>query len=115
MGVASRIGLLAAISLLPMPLTAATFDQGEVTTRAFPSMASTNAHPVETENLFGFTLGSDIDEPGTNEFNLESIGAFGKREGRYAAANTKLEFSRALTSNVSASVNLLGGAWNIKS
>lgn len=112
---ASRIGLLAAMALAPATLAAQTFDQGPVTTRAHrnQALAAANAHPVETENLFGFTLGSDIDEAGTLGFAIESVAGFGRRDGRYAAANTKLEFSWAATSNLSASFSLLGGAWNI--
>ena len=112
---ASRIGLLTAIALIPTTLAAQTFDQGPVTTRPYrnPTLAAANAHPVETENLFGFTLGSDIDEPGTIGFAIETVAAFGRREGRYTAANTKLEFSWAATSDLSTSFSLLGGAWNI--
>lgn len=116
MGVASRTGMLVAIAVLPTTVMAATFDQGEVVTRSFrnPALEQAQSHPVETENLFGFTLGSDIDEEGTTGVAIESVAGFGRREGKYAAGNYKLEFSRALTSNFSASVSLLGGAWNIR-
>ena len=120
MGRASRIGLLAAMALAPATLAAQTpnqqtFDQGPITIRAYrnPALAAAHAHPVETENLFGFTLGSDIDAAGTIGFAIENVAGFGRREGRYSAANTKLEFSWAATSNLSASLSLLGGAWNI--
>jgi hypothetical protein len=104
-----------AVALLPAPLFAATFDQGAVTTRPYRNqeLAAAQAHPVETENLFGFTLGSDVDEAGTFGIALESIGAFGKNEGRYRAATSKLELSYAPVNNLSVSLSLLGGAWDI--
>ncbi len=77
-------------------------------------MAAANAHPVESENLFGFTLGSDIDEPGTIGLAVESVSAFGRRSGTYATDNAKLELSFAPVHNLSLSVSLLGGAWNIR-
>ena len=120
MGRASRIGLLAAMALAPVTLAAQTanqqtFDRGPITTRACrtPAVTAANAHPVETENLLGFTLGSDIDAAGTIGFAIETIAGFDRREGRYSAANTKLEFSWAAPPNLSASLSLLGGAWNI--
>src|ERR1700712_610705 len=35
-------------------------------------LAAAQAHPVETENLFGFTLRSDVDEAGTFGVALET-------------------------------------------
>lgn len=98
------------------PVLAAVFEQGVVETRPWRNevMGAANAHPVESENLFGFTLGSDIDPAGTWGVAFETIGAFGKREGRYAAGNSKLELSYAPIDNLSVSFSLLGGAWDIK-
>jgi len=107
---AAILGMLAA-----GPAAAAVFEQGPVEPRAWrnETMAAAAAHPVETENLFGFTLGSDIDPAGTWGVAFETIGAFGKREGRYAAGNSKLELSYAPIDNLSVSFSLLGGAWDI--
>lgn len=116
MTIGRRIGLSVGAIMLPATVLAATFDQGEVVTRPYrnPAMAAAAAHPVETENLFGFTLGSDIDEPGTRGIALESVSALGQRTGTFAASNAKLEFSFAPVRNLSVSLSLLGGAWNIR-
>jgi hypothetical protein len=107
---------LAAAATLPLAAQAATFDQGPITIRPYrnPALAAAGAHAVETESLFGFTLGSDIDAEGTMGVAVETVMGFGRREGRYAAANTKLEFSWAAMRNLSVSASLLGGYWNIK-
>ena len=47
---------------------------------------------LETKYLFGFTTGSGIGLEGEKEFTLESIARFGKRDGRYQASETKIEF-----------------------
>jgi hypothetical protein len=108
-------GMVVAMALLPTPLFASTFDQGPVATRPYrnQALATAQPHPVETENLFGFTFGSDVDEAGTFGVALESVGAFGRREGRYRAAMSKLEFSYAPVDNLSVSLNLLAGAWDV--
>ena len=43
---------------------------------------------LETTHLFGFTLGSDVNDVGETEGELETIGRFGKRSGAYAAVST---------------------------
>jgi len=58
-------------------------------------------HGVETENLFGFTLGSDVEEAGAKGVALETAGRFGKRGGRYRAIAQKLEFAYGLTDRFS--------------
>ena len=47
---------------------------------------------VETKYIFGFTEGSGIGLEGEQEFSPETVGRFGKRDGRYGASETKLEF-----------------------
>lgn len=47
---------------------------------------------VETKYIFGFTSGSGIGLEGEKEFSIESVGRFGKRDGRYGAAETKFEY-----------------------
>jgi hypothetical protein len=47
---------------------------------------------LETKYLFGFTTGSGIGLEGEKEFTLESIVRLGKRDGRYQASETKIEF-----------------------
>jgi hypothetical protein len=47
---------------------------------------------IDTEEIFGFTEGSDVGEAGEKEVELEPFGRFGKRSGRYAAASSELSF-----------------------
>src|SRR2546423_11642282 len=47
---------------------------------------------IETKYIFGFTTGSGIGLEGEKEFTVDSIGRFGKRDGHYAATETKYEF-----------------------
>src|ERR1700692_2227780 len=46
---------------------------------------------IETKYIFGFTTGSGIGLEGEKEFTIDTIGRFGKRDGRYEAAETKYE------------------------
>ena len=48
-------------------------------------------HEIETKYIFGFTEGSGIGLEGEWEFSPETFAGFGKRQGRYAASETKLE------------------------
>jgi hypothetical protein len=63
-------------------------------------------HGLETENLFGFTLGSDTEHAGAKAVAIEIVGRFGKRTGSYNAYGKKLEFAYGITDNVSAGVGL---------
>jgi hypothetical protein len=54
-------------------------------------------HDIETENMFGFTLGSDTDEAGVKVLALENVLRTGKRGGRYEALGQKLEFGFGVT------------------
>ena len=54
--------------------------------------ASTPFHEIETKYIFGFTEGSGIGLEGEKEIAIDTIGRFGKRDGRYAATETRFEF-----------------------
>jgi hypothetical protein len=47
---------------------------------------------IETKYIFGFTEGSSIGLQGEKEFSSETVAALGKRDGRFFATQTKLEF-----------------------
>ena len=47
---------------------------------------------VETKYVFGFTEGSGIGLEGEKEFSPGTFVSFGKRDGRYRASETKLEY-----------------------
>ena len=49
-------------------------------------------YEIETKYIFGFTEGSGIGLEGEKEFSPEMVAAFGKRDGQYAATETKLEY-----------------------
>lgn len=65
-------------------------------------------HEVETENLFGFTIGSDTDKAGTRTLAVENVFRTGKRIGVYRALGQKLEFGLGLTDDLNVSMGLLG-------
>jgi len=50
-------------------------------------------HGVETEHLFGFTRGSDIDTPGVRHFIADMTGRFTKRTGAYTALSQHFEYA----------------------
>jgi hypothetical protein len=53
---------------------------------------ATAFHEIETKYIFGFTEGSGVGLEGEKEVSIDTIGRFGKRDGRYAATETKFEF-----------------------
>ena len=53
---------------------------------------NTGFYEIETKYIFGFTEGSGIGLEGEKEFSPEMVAAFGKRDGHYAATETKLEY-----------------------
>ncbi len=57
-----------------------------------PNFVSTAFKEIETKYIFGFTTGSGIGLQGEKEVTTETVGRFGKRDGRYAATETKLEY-----------------------
>ena len=66
-----------------------------VVTTGFGARAQDNPvifRDVETKYVFGFTEGSGIGLEGEKEFSPETVARMGKRDGRYWASETKLEF-----------------------
>ena len=64
---------------------------------ALSSTAHAQSNPpkfyeIETKYIFGFTEGSGIGIEGEKEFSVESNVNIGKRDGRYVASQTKLEY-----------------------
>src|ERR1700693_3047609 len=49
-------------------------------------------YEIETKYIFGFTEGTSIGLEGEKEVSAESVAGIGKRDGRYFATQTKLEF-----------------------
>lgn len=101
-----------ALSLLfPLSAMAQVFDQGKIQPREFrsPDMAAQAGHGVESENLYGLTLGSDTDGAGSRSVAIEINDRIGARTGRYRALGAKLEFAYGATDNLSVAGSLLGG------
>jgi len=48
------------------------------------------AKDLESTHLFGFTLGTDVNDVGEAEGELETTGRFGKRAGAYSALSQTL-------------------------
>jgi hypothetical protein len=71
--------------------------------------ANTRAEPIETEHLFGFTIGSDVGDVGEKELEGSVTGRFAKRTGTYNAGSgtMSMEFVPLanLRTELTASVN----------
>jgi hypothetical protein len=68
---------------------------------------------IETKYIFGFTLGSGIGLEGEKEFTVDSIGRFGKRDGHYAASETKYEFEFTPSQFIQIEFGALGSTHNV--
>lgn len=69
---------------------------------------------LETKYIFGFTTGSGIGLEGEKEFTVESLGRFGKRDGSYAATETKYEFEFTPSQFIQIEFGALGSTHNIR-
>jgi hypothetical protein len=54
----------------------------------------------DTENLFGFLVGTDIGRVGETELETETTGAFGKRSGSFAALSSALSVEYTPSKNL---------------
>src|ERR1700726_5069399 len=68
---------------------------------------------IETKYIFGFTTGSGIGIEGEKEFTIDTIGRFGKRDGHYAATETKYEYELTPSQFVQIEFGALGSTHNI--
>ena len=68
---------------------------------------------IETKYIFGFTLGSGIGLEGEKEVTVDTIGRFGKRDGSYAASETKYEFEFTPSQFIQIEFGALGSTHNI--
>src|SRR5882757_3898806 len=68
---------------------------------------------IETKYIFGFTTGSGIGLEGEKEFTITSVGRFGKRDGHYAATETKYEFEFTPSQFIQIEFGALGSTHNI--
>src|ERR1700752_5145585 len=68
---------------------------------------------IETKYIFGFTTGSGVGIEGEKEFTVDSIGRFGKRDGHYAATETKYEYEFTPSQFIQIEFGALGSTYNI--
>jgi hypothetical protein len=84
-----------------------------------PAAAQDNSAPlkfyeIETKYIFGFTEGSGIGLEGEKEFSIESNVSIGKRDGRYTASQTKLEYEFTPTQFIEFEFGALVSTHNIR-
>lgn len=65
-----------------------------------PNFVSSAFPEIETENLFGFTGGSDIGQPGEREIEWQSKLSANRRDGRYRAAEHEVAFGYNPNENI---------------
>jgi hypothetical protein len=58
-----------------------------------------HAAEVDTQFIFGFTMGADVGERGEKEVELEPVGRFGKRDGPYTVLENQLRAEFTPTEN----------------
>jgi hypothetical protein len=68
---------------------------------------------IETKYIFGFTIGSGVGLEGEKEFTVDTIGRFGKRDGHYAATETKYEFEFTPSQFIQIEFGALGSTHNV--
>ena len=69
---------------------------------------------LETKYIFGFTTGSGIGLEGEKEVTIDTIGRFGKRDGHYAATETKYEFEFTPSQFIQIEFGALGSNHDIR-
>jgi hypothetical protein len=62
--------------------------------------AGARTAPIDTEQLFGFTIGSDVGDVGEREIESSASGRFGKQTGTYNAASTTLSVETVPMANL---------------
>lgn len=70
-------------------------------------------YEIETKYIFGYTEGSGIGLEGEKEVSAETATTFGKRDGRYFATQTKLEFEHTPNQFVQVEFGALVASHNI--
>jgi hypothetical protein len=61
---------------------------------------SARSAPIDTEHLFGFTIGSDVGEVGERELESSATGRFGKQTGTYSAFSGTLSVETVPIANL---------------
>ena len=72
-----------------------------------------HAEDIDTEHLFGFTLGTDVGSVGEREFQSQMTGRFSKAAGKYRAINQELELEFVPADNFRIEVGSSFAAYDI--
>ena len=72
-----------------------------------------HAEDIDTEHLFGFTLGTDVGSVGEREFQSQTTGRFSKAAGKYRAINQELELEFVPADNFRIEVGSSFAAYDI--
>jgi hypothetical protein len=75
--------------------------------------ASARAETIETEHLFGFTIGSDVGELGDRELEGSVTGRFSKRTGTYDAGSGTMSMEFVPLANLRTEFTALVNAYDI--
>ena len=71
------------------------------------------ADAIDTEHLFGFTIGTDIGEVGEKEFESNTLSRLGKRFGSYSALSQSLSLEYTAVQNLRLEVSATGVYYDI--
>jgi len=69
---------------------------------------------VETGDLFGFTEGTDLMEPGKREVSTEIRGAFSRRDGRYGVGTFQTSYAMAPVEGLNVEVGAFTNHFSIR-
>jgi opacity protein-like surface antigen len=73
-----------------------------------------DAGKIETDHLFAFNVGTDMDEPGSKEIDAAVNGRFSRRAGTYSAVESELSFQYQATRNLQVELEASGTFHHIK-
>ncbi|OPF90015.1 hypothetical protein CKO39_02240 [Rhodopseudomonas palustris] len=98
---AALVAPAAAAEELPGWLSYQAEPSASATVRALEQGPATKADhdDVDTEHIFGFSMGSDIGKKGEIELEIENVGRFGRRFGSYTGVGVLSQFKFTLTDN----------------
>jgi hypothetical protein len=71
------------------------------------------ADAIDTEHLFGFTIGTDVGEVGEKEFESNTLSRLGKRAGSYSALSQSLSLEYTAVQNLRLEVSATGVYYDI--
>src|SRR5215203_4041930 len=66
-----------------------------------------SAAAVDTQFLFGFTMGTDVGEVGEKEIEFQSFGGFGKTDGSYTRLQHQLRAEYSPVENLRVEVGIV--------